>query len=115
MASAFSRASWDPAGALGKAAILRQLEIPNNRHRENSLSSNVRRWVIEGAPARNLHASLLEVWVYRDTVLAFAERDVRVKYKQAVLGIAWAVIQPLTFMAVFTLTLGRLANVQGDG
>jgi lipopolysaccharide transport system permease protein len=52
-----------------------------------------------------------EIWGFRDTILAFAERDVRVKYKQAVLGVAWAIIQPLAFMAVFTLTLGHLAKV----
>ena len=43
-----------------------------------------------------------EVWGFRGTVLAFAERDVRVKYKQAVFGVAWAVLQPLLFMAIFT-------------
>lgn len=59
--------------------------------------------------------ALSELWGYRDTVLAFAGRDVKVKYKQAVLGIAWAVIQPLTFMAIFTLALGRLAKVPGGG
>jgi ABC-type polysaccharide/polyol phosphate export permease len=71
--------------------------------------------VITGAPSRNLARSLLELPHFRDTILAFAERDVRVKYKQAILGIAWAVIQPLAFMAIFTLTLGRVANVStGD-
>jgi len=79
------------------------------------VSSNIRELVIEGAPARDLGASVREIWVFRDTIRAFAERDVRVKYTQAVLGIAWAVIQPLTFMAIFTLTLGRLADVEGDG
>ena len=49
--------------------------------------------------------------MFRSTVLAFAERDIRVKYKQSVLGIAWAVIQPLAFMLVFTLTIGRIADV----
>src|SRR5262245_64970841 len=67
--------------------------------------------VISGAPSRNLTRSLAELWQYRDTVLAFTERDIRVKYKQALFGIAWAVIQPLAFMAIFTLTLGRIANV----
>lgn len=71
--------------------------------------------VITAVPSRNLLHSFGEVWHFRDTVLAFAERDVRVKYKQAALGVAWAVIQPLVFMAIFTLTLGRVAHVQtGD-
>jgi ABC-type polysaccharide/polyol phosphate export permease len=71
--------------------------------------------VITGAPSSRLGRSMVEVWHFRSTVLAFAERDVRVKYKQAGLGVAWAVIQPLAFMAIFTLTLGRAAHVStGD-
>jgi lipopolysaccharide transport system permease protein len=71
--------------------------------------------VIEGGPRPPLRTALRELWGYKSTIFAFAERDVRVKYKQAVLGVAWAVIQPLAFMAIFTFTLGRLANVPGGG
>ena len=67
-----------------------------------------------GARAGRLEA-LREVWSFRGTVLAFAERDVRVQYKQAVFGIVWAVIQPLILMGVFTLTLGHLAKIPGGG
>jgi ABC-type polysaccharide/polyol phosphate export permease len=62
-----------------------------------------------------LAQSLRELWAFRGTILAFAERDVRLKYRQAVLGVAWAVIQPLAFMAIFTIMLGKLANVPGGG
>ena len=55
--------------------------------------------VIDGSPSRRLSSSLRELLLFRSTILAFAERDIRVKYKQSVLGIAWAVIQPLAFMA----------------
>ncbi len=48
-------------------------------------------------------------------MLAFAERDVRVKYKQAVLGVAWALIQPLAFLAIFAVFFGRVAKIDGDG
>jgi lipopolysaccharide transport system permease protein len=71
--------------------------------------------VIEGGPSPRLGAALRELWDYRATVLAFAERQARLKYKQAVLGLGWAVLQPLTFMAIFTLTLGRLGHVSGGG
>ena len=67
-----------------------------------------------GCPRRQV-AGPPEVWGFRGTVLAFAERDIRVQYKQAVLGVVWAVLQPLLFMVVFTLTLGRLAKVPGGG
>jgi homopolymeric O-antigen transport system permease protein len=71
--------------------------------------------VIDGAPARRLGSALAEVWVFRGTIRAFAERDIRVKYKQTALGVGWAVIQPLAFIAIFTLTIGRVAEVsEGD-
>ncbi len=71
--------------------------------------------IVEGGPRLRLMQSLRELWAFRATILAFAERDVRVKYKQAVLGIGWAVIQPLAFMTIFTLTIGRLTPVSGGG
>jgi ABC-type polysaccharide/polyol phosphate export permease len=71
--------------------------------------------VIEGGPRPRLGASVRELAAFRSIILAFAERDVRVKYKQAVLGIAWAVIQPLAYMAVFTVALGHGARVSGGG
>ncbi len=48
-------------------------------------------------------------------MLAFAERNVRVKYKQTLLGALWVVLQPLAFMVVFTVALGRLADVPSAG
>ncbi len=72
-------------------------------------------FVIERGGRVRLATALRELWTYRAIIIAFAERNVRVKYKQAALGIAWAVIQPLVFMAIFTLTIGRLAGVSGGG
>jgi len=71
--------------------------------------------VIEGGPRPRLGQALRELWSFRHTVLAFAERDVRVKYKQTVLGVLWAVLQPLAFMVVFTVAFGRFAKVPGGG
>lgn len=71
--------------------------------------------VIEGLPHVPLVSALRELWAFRATLRAFTERNIRVRYKQAALGVAWAVLQPLTFMAVFTLVLGRLAGVTGGG
>ena len=72
-------------------------------------------FVIERGGRVRLATAFRELWTYREIIIAFAERNVRVKYKQAALGIAWAVIQPLLFMAIFTLTIGRLAGVSGEG
>jgi lipopolysaccharide transport system permease protein len=50
---------------------------------------------------------LAELWHYRELLLILALRDIRVRYKQTVLGIAWAVIQPLLQMVVFTILFAR--------
>jgi lipopolysaccharide transport system permease protein len=71
--------------------------------------------VIEGRPRPALGRALRELWVYRGTMLAFAERNVRVKYKQTLFGLLWVVLQPLAFVGVFTVALGRLADVPGGG
>ena len=72
-------------------------------------------FVIERGGRIRSGSALRELWTYRAIILAFAERNTRIKYKQAALGIAWAVIQPLAFMAIFSLTIGRLAGVSAGG
>ena len=58
---------------------------------------------------------LRELWRYRELVYFLAWRDVKVRYKQTVLGVGWAVIQPVMAMGVFTIFFGRLARVPSDG
>jgi lipopolysaccharide transport system permease protein len=58
---------------------------------------------------------LRELWQYRELLFFLAWRDIKVRYKQTALGAAWAVIQPLFTMLVFTLFFGRLAKVPSDG
>ena len=72
-------------------------------------------WV-ENRPGRGLRAvDLSELWSFRELVRALAVRDLKVRYKQAAFGVAWAVIQPLLGSAVFTLVFARLAGVEtGD-
>jgi lipopolysaccharide transport system permease protein len=68
------------------------------------------------APAKRWRLiSLPELWSYRDLGLLFAWRDVKVRYKQTALGAAWAILQPLLLMGVFTLFFGRLGNIPSDG
>jgi lipopolysaccharide transport system permease protein len=52
-----------------------------------------------------------EIWRYRDLLFFLTWRDVKVRYKQTVLGAAWAVLQPLATMAVFAVFLGRVAGI----
>jgi len=56
-----------------------------------------------------------ELWRYRDLLYTFAWRDIKVRYKQTVLGIAWAVFQPLFTMIIFTIFFGNLAKIPSGG
>src|SRR6185503_17032748 len=56
-----------------------------------------------------------ELWAYRELLYFLTLRDVKVRYKQTALGAAWAIIQPLFMMLVFSLFFGRLAKLPSDG
>src|SRR5438128_6223054 len=71
--------------------------------------------VLEASARPRLRQALRELWAFRGTILAFAERDVRVKYKQAVLGIACALIRALAVLRIFVVFFGRVAKIDGDG
>jgi lipopolysaccharide transport system permease protein len=58
---------------------------------------------------------LRELWRYRELLWFLAVRDMKVRYKQTALGVAWAVLQPLCIMVVFSVFFGRLAQVPSDG
>lgn len=67
-------------------------------------------------PRRGIAAlDLRELWHYRDLLYFLTWREISIRYKQTLLGFAWAVIQPLTAMVVFSVFLGRLAKVPSDG
>lgn len=56
-----------------------------------------------------------ELWRFRELLYFLALRDVKIRYKQAVLGIAWAILQPLFAMIIFSLVFGRVAGMHSDG
>jgi lipopolysaccharide transport system permease protein len=58
---------------------------------------------------------LKELWQYRELLYFLTWRDIKVRYKQTVLGVLWALIQPFMTMVVFSLFFGRLAQVPSDG
>jgi lipopolysaccharide transport system permease protein len=58
---------------------------------------------------------LAELWEYRELLYFLTWRDIKVRYKQTVLGAAWAFLQPFLTMIVFSLFFGRLAKVPSDG
>ena len=62
-----------------------------------------------------LALDLPELWAYRELLYFFVWRDIKVRYKQTVIGAAWAVLQPLMTMLVFSLFFGRLAKIPSQG
>lgn len=59
--------------------------------------------------------NLGDIWAYRELLYFLVWRDIKVRYKQTALGAAWAIIQPLFTMIVFSLFFGKLAKVPSDG
>ena len=62
-----------------------------------------------------LDLALGELWAYRDLLATLAWRNLTVRYKQSLLGIAWAVIKPVFQMVIFSVVFGRLADLPSDG
>lgn len=66
-------------------------------------------------PKEKLTLGIAELWQYRELFYFFTWRDIKVKYKQTVLGFAWAILQPLIMMFVFTLFLGNILSFEKLG
>jgi lipopolysaccharide transport system permease protein len=67
-------------------------------------------------PSHGLGAlRLAELWTYRELLYFLVWRDLKVRYKQTVLGAAWAILQPLATAVVFTFFFGRIAKIPSDG
>ena len=83
-------------------------------NRTDSLSlANHRELVIEaGRAEKNYWADL---WRYRELFLILVWRDLSVRYKQTIIGVAWAVVRPLLAMVIFTVIFGRVAGLPSDG
>lgn len=70
--------------------------------------------VYDASSSFSLRDSLVELWVYREVVLAFGMRRLRTRYKQAFFGVGWAVMQPLAFLVLFVVFLQRLVDDSSD-
>jgi len=72
--------------------------------------------IVQIAPGRGWTALKLgELWAYRELLMFLVWRDIKVRYKQTLLGAGWAIIQPFFTMVVFSLFFGRLAGIPSDG
>jgi len=69
--------------------------------------------IIEANKRRSL-TELHDLWAFRELLYFLTWRDIKVRYKQTSLGVAWAILQPLLTMVIFTIFFGRLAGVPSD-
>jgi len=72
------------------------------------------RTVVEPAKGWRM-LDLRELWSYRDLLAMLVQRDIKVRYKQTVLGAAWVILRPLLSVAIFTVIFGRLVRVPSEG
>jgi len=61
-----------------------------------------------------IRLNLRDLWTYRELIFFLTWRDIKVRYKQAALGVAWAIIQPLMSMVVFSIIFGQLAGLETE-
>lgn len=88
--------------------------IKNTDAVQNVQFKTKRRTVI--SPSKGwLSLNLKEVWEYRELLGILAWRDVSVRYKQSIVGVGWAIIQPLMTMIIFTIIFGMFAKLPSDG
>jgi len=79
------------------------------------MSEAPRHRVVIEPPSGWASLQLREIWEFRELLFFLAWRDIKVRYKQTVLGVAWAVLQPLFMMLVFSLFFGYLGNIPSEG
>ena len=79
-------------------------------------SNSVTRQLIEIRPSRRLlNLELGSVWRYRELLCFLIWRDLKIRYKQAAIGVGWAIIQPLFAVLIFTAVFGYFAHIPSDG
>src|ERR1035437_8991168 len=72
-------------------------------------------WDLIIEPGRREKKYWKDMWRYRELFYILAWRDIKVRYKQTVIGVAWSIIRPLLTMLVLTVVFGKLAHLPTDG
>ena len=81
---------------------------------DNNYSGHKHKTVI--TPPRGwLSIDIREIWAYRELLMLLAWRDASIRYKQSVVGMGWAVIQPVMMMIIFTIIFGKFARLPSEG
>jgi lipopolysaccharide transport system permease protein len=96
------------------AENIRQMNIVSSDAAELNLSASSHRIVIE--PSKRLfHLNFRGIWEFRELLLFLAWRDLKTRYAQTAIGFAWAIIQPVAMMLLFTLVFSNFAKLPSDG
>lgn len=88
------------------ATLAPAMLAPNHQRQQVTVIEPARAWV---------PLDLAEIWQYRELLFFLTWRDIKVRYKQTSIGVAWAVIQPLFTMLIFTLVFGHAARLPSGG
>lgn len=100
--------------SVGSAECKSGFESPGSGPR--TLSASMQRPIIVIRSSRSgIQLNISELWEYRELLYFLMWRDVKIRYKQTVIGILWAVLQPLLTMLIFTMVFARLAKVPSNG
>jgi lipopolysaccharide transport system permease protein len=96
------------------AGQINDSRVQMNHHERNSETQPAPLFVLE--PSRGwVSLQLGTLWEYRELLYFLAWRDIKVRYKQTGLGIAWAILQPFITMVLFSLIFGYLGQIPSDG
>jgi lipopolysaccharide transport system permease protein len=99
-----------------RSSEIGQQALPGSESSEtHAVRSEAMREIVIEAPRRFVPIDFQELWDAREILVFFIWRDIKVRYKQTILGGAWAILQPLLAMIIFTIIFGRLANIPSDG
>jgi len=109
-----SEAVWARVGGIGLMRVNEEIKYPAATPSSALPDGPAPLIRIEAAKAWP-SLRLGELWAYRELIYFLIWRDIKVRYKQTVLGAGWAIVQPLFTMLLFSLFFGRLARVPSDG
>jgi len=105
-----SPAGLEPASTAGLASH----GVPSGEN-DGDLDPFSNPYILIEAESSRVRFDLRQLWVYRELLYFLIWRDIKIRYKQTLLGAGWAIIQPLFAMLLFTLFFGRLARIPSDG
>lgn len=104
--------SAHPFGTPSLAVHMSDIEAASHGSHSDSMQQQ---YELTIEPGRSDHHYLRDLWHYRELFHVLAWRDISVRYKQTIIGVAWALIRPFLTMVVFTIIFGRIANLPSQG